>query len=163
MIGDDEKPTQIQQEQEKQQDSTTTQNEPTPIAKDEQKRVYAVREKYLSEYTLEVGDDPLILPASVMAMNGKCKAYNQYGDLLNISNEQCLYMLAEKGRIPQRRDTYSRTGDSQANDVYSEYRENEFNEQKNEKQTQPQKTTQGITTTEEYIFTDKSNTEPIFN
>lgn len=157
LIGDDEKPTQIQQEQkeqEKQQDSTTMQNEPTTIAKDEQKRVYAIHEKYLSAYTLEVGDDPLILPASVMAMNGKCKAYNQYGDLLNIPNEQCLYMLVEKGRIPQRRDINQL---QQNKPLPNEPLQDEQSKQENTQ------FIQGITTTEEYLFSDKSKNEPIFN
>lgn len=95
-----------------------------------------LHKKYLLEYTVEVANDPVILPASVVAMNGKCKAYNQYGDLLNIPNKQCLEMLSEVGRIPKRRDTYSRTGDSQAsvNDVYSEYRESEFKEDQTQNQ-----------------------------
>ncbi len=153
LIDDGETPTPTQQLQTEQ--STTQENELTPIAKDDQKRVYAVREKYLSQYTLEVGDDPLIFPASVVSMNGKCKAYNQYGDLLNIPNEQCLYMLAQKGRIPQRRDTAN-------NQLQNKPLQDEPSQGEQSKQQNAQ-FVQGITTTEEYIFTDKSKTEPIFN
>lgn len=91
-------------------------------------RIYLKQErhkKYLSEYTVEVADDPVVLPASVIAMGGKCEAYNQYGDLLNIPNKQCLEMLSDYGKIPKRRDGQSQ-GLSQKNDVFSEYREDEF-------------------------------------
>lgn len=125
------------------------------VAQDEQKRIYITRQKYLSAYTIEVGDDPLVLPASVMAMNGKCRAYNQYGDLLNIPNKQCLHMLAEKGRIPQRRDT------NQSNTM--QIPQNKSFEQKESPKQENNEITQVTTTAEEYLFTDKSSTEPIFN
>lgn len=63
-----------------------------------------LHKKYLSEYTVEVANDPAVLPAMVVASGKKCKAYNQYGDLLNVPNVKCLDMLSEKGKIPQRRD-----------------------------------------------------------
>lgn len=63
-----------------------------------------LHKKYLSEYTVEVANDPAVLPAMVVASGKKCKAYNQYGDLLNVPNAKCLDMLSEKGKIPQRRD-----------------------------------------------------------
>lgn len=60
-----------------------------------------LHKKYLQEYTLEVANDPTILPASVIAMAGKCRVYNEYGDLLNISNEDCLDLFSEFGKIPK--------------------------------------------------------------
>lgn len=115
-----------------------------------------LHKKYLLEYTVEVANDPVVLPASVVAMNGKCKAYNQYGDLLNIPNKQCLEMLSEVGRIPKRRDIYSRTGDSQTSvsDVYSEYRESEFKEDQTQNQ-QAQST--------ENLPIERSKTQPTAN
>lgn len=74
-----------------------------------QERKQELHKKYLSEYTVEVADDPVVLPASVIAMGGKCEAYNQYGDRLNIPNKQCLDMLSDYGKIPKRRDGYSQT------------------------------------------------------
>lgn len=90
----------------------------------EQGRVYVdteLHKKYLSEYTVEVANDPAVLPAMVVALGNKCKAYNQYGDLLNVPNAQCLTMLSEKGKIPQRRDgTTQRTQASFDNEVLTD-------------------------------------------
>lgn len=91
------------------------------------KRVYSnyeLHKKYVQEYTLEINNDPVVLPASVIAMGGKCRAYNQYGDLLNLPNDKCLDLFSEYGKIPKRRDTHESS--RKKNDVFSEYREDEF-------------------------------------
>lgn len=95
-------------------------------------RVYTtnndLHKKYLQEYTLEVANDPTILPASVIAMAGKCRAYNEYGDLLNISNEDCLDLFSEFGKIPKKRNAQSNdfayTTNPQPNQVQFEQSEN---------------------------------------
>lgn len=86
---------------------TTNQDEPTPqrIYHDQpQNQPNPLHQKYLQSYTLEVANDPAILPASVIAMGNKCRAYNEFGDLLNISNSDCLALFSEFGKIPKKRN-----------------------------------------------------------
>ena len=59
--------------------------------------------KYLDDYAVEVAAHDAIRPDSIMASNGKCKAYNMYGDGLNISNDKCLDMLANPETRPHKR------------------------------------------------------------
>lgn len=62
-----------------------------------------VRQKYLHEYTLEVGHDDLVRPASLIQFDGNCKAFNKFGDELKISKSDCKKMLANRGLIPKPR------------------------------------------------------------
>lgn len=114
--------------------TTTNQDEPTP------KRIYEqppqnqpnpLHQKYLHPYTVEVANDPAILPASVIAMGNKCRAYNEYGDLLNISNADCLDLFSEFGKIPKKRNqtqsndfAYTPNPQPQPNQVQFEQSEN---------------------------------------
>lgn len=64
-----------------------------------------LHQKYLAQYTLEVGNDDLIRPASIISYNGKCRAYNVYGDGLNMTKAQCEHLLANPHLIPKKRNT----------------------------------------------------------
>lgn len=59
--------------------------------------------KYLDEYTVEVAANDAIRPDSIMSMNGKCRAYNMYGDGLNITQDKCFDMLNNPETRPHKR------------------------------------------------------------
>lgn len=63
----------------------------------------ALESKYLDAYTVEVANHDTLRPASIIAMGGKCRAYNKYGDGLNISTDKCLSMLDDPSTIPHPR------------------------------------------------------------
>lgn len=60
-----------------------------------------IRQKYLHQYTLEVMNDELIIPASIIEYNNTCKAYNRYGDELKLSQKECKKLLRNRGLIPK--------------------------------------------------------------
>lgn len=60
-----------------------------------------VRQKYLYQYTLEIMNDELVIPASIIEYNNICKAYNRYGDELKISQKECKKILRNRGLIPK--------------------------------------------------------------
>lgn len=70
------------------------------IKRQEQQKVH---QKYLEPYTIEVGSDDLVLPASIISYDGKCRAYNRYGDGLNLSQAECKNLLENPHLIPKRR------------------------------------------------------------
>ena len=59
--------------------------------------------KYLDDYTVEVAEHDAIRPDSIMASNGRCMAYNMYGDGLNISYDKCMDMLNNPETRPKKR------------------------------------------------------------
>ena len=59
--------------------------------------------KYLDDYTVEVAEHDAIRPDSIMASNGKCMAYNMYGDGLNIPYDKCMDMLKNPETRPKKR------------------------------------------------------------
>jgi|26BtaG_2_1085354.scaffolds.fasta_scaffold01587_2 zona occludens toxin (predicted ATPase) len=59
--------------------------------------------KYLDDYTVEVAAHDAIRPDSIMASNGKCMAYNMYGDGLNIPYDKCMDMLNNPETRPHKR------------------------------------------------------------
>lgn len=59
--------------------------------------------KYLDDYTIEVAEHDAIRPASIMAMNGRCMAYNKFGDGLDVTQDKCNDMLANPDTIPKAR------------------------------------------------------------
>lgn len=63
----------------------------------------ALYKKYLDDYTVEVASHDAIRPDSIMASNGKCQAYNMYGDGLNISYDKCMDMLNNPETRPKKR------------------------------------------------------------
>lgn len=73
--------------------------------------------KYLDEYTVEVASHDAIRPDSIMSMNGRCRAYNMYGDGLNISQNKCQSMLDNPETRPKKRNksTSSISADSAIN------------------------------------------------
>lgn len=71
------------------------------------------RKKYLDEYTLEVMNDELLIPASIIEYDGKCKAYNTYGDGLNMTQKQCKHLLANRHLIPRKRSSQYQYQDNQ--------------------------------------------------
>ena len=64
----------------------------------------ALHKKYLDEYTAEVAAHDAVRPDSIIAMNGTCRAYNMYGDGLNITNEKCFDMLENPETRPHKRN-----------------------------------------------------------
>lgn len=74
---------------------------PDQLSKAELDELY---KKYLDDYTVEVATHDAIRPDSIMAMGGKCRAYNMYGDGLDISQEKCNSMLANPETIPKKRE-----------------------------------------------------------
>lgn len=111
-------------------DNEQTDQQPQRIYHD-QPQPNPLHQKYLQSYTLEVANDPALLPASVIAMGGKCRAYNEYGDLLNISNSDCLALFSEFGKIPKKRKqtqsndfAYTPNTQPQPNQVQFEQSEN---------------------------------------
>ena len=73
--------------------------------------------KYLDDYTIEVAEHDAIRPASIMAMNGRCMAYNKFGDGLNITQAKCNDMLANPDTIPKPRNRSSANAPSNYNNV----------------------------------------------
>lgn len=59
--------------------------------------------KYLNDYTVEVAAHDAIRPDSIMAANGQCRAYNMYGDGLNIPYDKCMDMLNNPESRPHKR------------------------------------------------------------
>ena len=68
-----------------------------------QSQLDELHKKYLDEYTVEVGEHDLVRPDSIMAANGQCKAYNMYGDGLNITYDKCMDMLNNPDTRPHKR------------------------------------------------------------
>lgn len=103
------------------------QNQPNPLY-----------QKYLQPYTVEINNDPVLIPTSIIAMGKNCKAYNKYGDLLNIPQNQCLEMLSDYGKTPKFRDDYQNSGvsmtytqqpkNAHTNDVQTEQSDESMNE-----------------------------------
>ncbi|MBF2720644.1 hypothetical protein IP510_12255 [Psychrobacter sp. NG254] len=82
-------------------------NNPAMVNPDEltQAQLDELYKKYLNDYTVEVGKHDLIRPDSIMSMNGTCRAYNMYGDGLNITQEKCFDMLANPDNRPHKRSS----------------------------------------------------------
>lgn len=59
--------------------------------------------KYLDDYTVEVAEHDAIRPDSIMASNGRCMAFNMYGDGLNIPYDKCMDMLNNPETRPRKR------------------------------------------------------------
>ena len=98
------------------------------IVKDE------VRKKYLAEYTVEVADDDVVRPASVISSGNRCYAYNVYGDRLHISNSQCLHMINNYGAIPRSHREQHYNNDVPKQGITNEYdKEQRIAEQGNQK------------------------------
>lgn len=73
----------------------------------------ALYKKYLDDYTVEVAAHDAIRPDSIMANGGKCKAYNMYGDGLDIPYDKCMGMLLDPSTRPKKR-TNSRSMNANA-------------------------------------------------
>lgn len=97
----------IEQKNDTQQSQLQPQN--VEQLKDEirQQVVNELHQQYLTQYTLEVGNDDLIRPSSIISYNGKCRAYNVYGDGLNMTQKQCNHLLANRHLIPKKRNNSS--------------------------------------------------------
>lgn len=74
---------------------------PEDLTKEQLDELY---KKYLDDYTVEVATHDAIRPDSIMAMNGKCRAYNMYGDGLNITQDKCFDMLENPETRPKKRN-----------------------------------------------------------
>ena len=74
---------------------------PEDLSKEQLDELY---KKYLDDYTVEVATHDAIRPDSIMAMNGKCRAYNMYGDGLNITQDKCFDMLENPETRPKKRN-----------------------------------------------------------
>ncbi|STZ02488.1 Uncharacterised protein [Moraxella equi] len=87
-------------------------------------------------------------------MGNKCRVYNAHGDLMTYDLSECQDFLTETGKIPKSRTAHS---------FVSSHDEAQPVQVQDIQQTSPQAVQGGITSTDEYIFADKSKTEPIFN
>ena len=85
---------------------------PEELTKEQLDELY---KKYLDDYTVEVGQHDLVRPDSIMSMNGTCRAYNMYGDGLNITQEKCFDMLANPETRPHKRSNTSMAANNNAN------------------------------------------------
>lgn len=76
----------------------------------ENKRIYIneLHTKYLGEYNAEVSQDIALIPTSAVAMNGKCRAYNKWGERLLIDDKTCNSFLNEFGTMPKIRQELPR-------------------------------------------------------
>lgn len=63
-----------------------------------QRELELYKQRLPQDYQILSSNDDLRVSAAV-SFNGTCKAYNVRGDLLNISQSECEYILAEKGRM----------------------------------------------------------------
>lgn len=75
---------------------------PENLTKEQLDELY---KKYLNEYTVEVAAHDAIRPDSIMASNGRCQAYNMYGDGLNIPYDKCMDMLNNPETRPKKRSS----------------------------------------------------------
>lgn len=57
-----------------------------------------IKARLTPEYQAEA-NNPQIRVAGAIAIGGKCKAYNSYGDLLTMSNKECKKYLSQAGKI----------------------------------------------------------------
>lgn len=62
-----------------------------------------LHEKYLPGYTVEVANDDVVRPQGFMLVNGRCTAYNMYGDGLIIDQKDCIKMLKNPALRPHPR------------------------------------------------------------
>ncbi|STY93718.1 zonular occludens toxin domain-containing protein [Moraxella bovis] len=118
------------------------------------RRIYVKR--LPPDYDVITTDDN-IRPSAVIQMGNKCRVYNAHGDLMTYDLSECKDFLTETGKIPKSRTAHSFVSshdDAQDQPV-------QVNDM--QQQTNPQAVQGGITSTDEYIFADKSKTEPIFN
>lgn len=94
-------------------------NQDTPTVNSEQlsqAQLDELYKKYLDDYTVEVAEHDAVRPASIMAMNGHCMAYNKFGDGLNITQAKCNDMLDDPSTIPHPRNVSNiNNGNSLAN------------------------------------------------
>lgn len=93
-------------------------------------------------------------------MSNKCRVYNAHGDLMTYDLSECQDFLTEPGKIPKSRTAHSFVSSHESNDD-TQAQPVQVNDM--QQQTNPQAVQGGITSTDEYIFADKSKTEPIFN
>lgn len=70
--------------------------------------------KYLNEFHVEFNHDD-IRPAQVVTNGKKCMAFNKYGDLLNLSQVQCLDL--SMGAMPKAKQFTQSQTTAQTNDV----------------------------------------------
>ncbi len=113
-------------------------------------RLNQLKLQYLNDYHVTFNHDD-IRPASVVSKSGKCMAFNKYGDRLKLSDLQCLELAT--GDLPKAKQFTNDASNSLHQDL----------QEQNQPTENDKRFAQGITTTEEYIFSDKSKTEPIFN
>ena len=69
----------------------------------------ALHEKYLPSYTVEVANDDAVRPQGFMMVNGRCTAYNMYGDGLIINQKDCIKMLKNPALRPHPRQQQQNT------------------------------------------------------
>lgn len=88
------------------------QNNSVNIEQIKQEIELELRKKYLTAYTVEVMNDEMIQPASIISYDNTCRAYNKYGDVLNISQKECKNLLANPHLIPKVKNQSSMTSDN---------------------------------------------------
>lgn len=63
---------------------------------DAKREIELYKERLPQDYTI-LASNPDLRVGGVMSIRGRCRAYNQYGDLLTISQDECKHYLREKG------------------------------------------------------------------
>lgn len=62
------------------------------------RRIYLIKQQLPPDYEI-IKQEPMLQVRAVMSMGNACKAYNTYGDLMTLSDDECLYYLKETGRV----------------------------------------------------------------
>lgn len=121
------------------------------------RRIYTLYQEMLPPDYEIIKSDPNLQVRGVIKMGRSCKAYNTHGDLMTLSQKDCDYYMADTGRVhkPAKSEDFEQTARSE------QFTPSTPTEP--QPQTSPQTVQGGITSTDEYIFADKSKTEPIFN
>lgn len=62
------------------------------------RRIYLINEHLPKDYEV-IKSEPILQVRSVVKMGDKCRAYNSFGDLMELSFDECIYYLNDFGRV----------------------------------------------------------------
>lgn len=117
-----------------------------------QRRIYLIANNLPKDYEIR-RVEPMLQVRGVVQMKGKCLAYNAYGDVMTLTQSECKEYV-NTGRVYR---------SESSNQPMMTTRAEPFTPSEPRPQN-PQETQQPISTSkDEYLFTDKSQTEYIFN
>lgn len=138
-----------EQEKEQEQEKEIQENHEN---KNAQRRIYLLAQDLPKDYEIR-RTEPMLQVRGIMQMKGKCLSYNAYGDVMTLSQADCKDYVGT-GRVyraePSQNMSMTARGEP-------------YTPSEPQPKTSPQAVQGGITSTDEYIFTDKFKSEPIFN